>query len=360
MPLPSPVVRGDADLAPFLVTPDSAIREVLAAIDCNGEGVALVVDGDRRLIGIVTDGDIRRAILARFEFEQPIQALLDWKSGGGGSPQPLTAPAHTAAEDQLRLMMVRLVRHLPLVDGDGRVCGLSLIDRLHLEAELDVRGVVMAGGFGKRLRPMTHANPKPMLKVGNKPMIEHVLGKLKDSGVRKISVTTHYLDDRIRDHLGNGSGLGLDVQYAHEDKPLGTAGGLAMLDGGGEPLLVVNGDILTAVDYRALLAFHREQGADLTVGVRQHRVTVPFGVVHADGPKVAGITEKQADLFVNAGIYLLEDRVRSYIPRGERFDMTDLIDVLIANRRSVCCFPIYESWVDIGDVETYARAQSSA
>jgi len=335
------------------------MAEALRLIDANGEGVVVVIDDDRRLVGIVTDGDIRRAILAGADFAEPVARFLERKSDTAWD-HPLTAELGTAHDQLLSLMSVRLIRHLPLVDDDGRLAGLALKSELEAERELPVSAVVMAGGFGARLRPMTDAAPKPMLKIGDKPVIEHVVGQLRDSGVRDVCITTHYRADQIRDHLGDGTGHGVDVRYTFEEKPLGTAGALAMLAGTQRPLLVVNGDVLTGVDYRAMLSFHREQEAELTVGVHRYAVPVPFGVVEAEGPRVRGIVEKEASIFINAGIYLLEPTVLDHIPSGERIDMTEVITKLVVADAVVVSFPIHEDWIDIGTVEDFARAGAGA
>lgn len=349
----------DADFDRFAVALQTPMAEVLRLMDSNGEGVALVVDAERRLAGIVTDGDIRRALLAGADFAEPVARFLERKSDTAWD-HPLTARLGMAPDQLLSLMNVRLIRHLPLVDSDGRLVGLALKSELEADRELPVSAVVMAGGYGARLRPMTDAAPKPMLRVGDKPLIEHVVGQLRDSGIREVCVTTHYRADQIRRHLGDGSGHGVEVRYTFEETPLGTAGALAMLAGTRRPLLVVNGDVLTKVDYRAMLSFHREQGAELTVGVRRHAVPVPFGVVEAEGTRVTGIVEKKASVLINAGIYLLEPAVLDHIPQGVRTDMTEVIARLVAGGAVVASFPIHEDWIDVGTVEDFARAGVAA
>lgn len=353
---PTPRRFDDADFVRFTVSPAASMHDVLTLIDGNGEGVALVVEPDRRLVGIVTDGDVRRAILAGADFAEPVSRFLERKADTAFD-RALTAPADARSDDLLRLMTVRLVRHLPLIDDDGRLVGLALKSELGRERDLPLRAVVMAGGYGVRLKPFTDATPKPMLRVGDKPVIEHILGQLRGAGVRKVCVTTHYRAEKITEHVGDGAALGLEVQYTFEEKPLGTAGALSMLAGTPEPLLVVNGDVLTGVDYRALLSFHRENGSDLTVAVRRYEIVVPFGVVEAEGSRVRRLTEKPTvAFFINAGIYLLEPAVLGFIRSGERLDMTDLIDRVIAGGGIVISFPVHEDWLDIGDVDAYVAA----
>ncbi|MDX9861809.1 MAG: sugar phosphate nucleotidyltransferase, partial [Rhodospirillales bacterium] len=323
-----PIQPLDAVLARFSVRPDAPMRDALAFIERNGEGVVLVLDDDRRLVGIVTDGDIRRAILDNRDVTTtPVGDFLGHKPGRVWK-KPLTAPVDLAEADLVRLMTVRLVRHMPLVDGDGRVVGLALLEHLSKPVDAPLHAVVMAGGFGSRMRPLTEDTPKPLLEVGHKPVIDHIVDQLRQAGVRNVSVTTHFHAEKIRRHLGDGSEFGIDVRYAHEETPLGTAGALAALRGGKEPLLVINGDILTAVDFRAMHHFHREQHSDITVGVRRYEVKVPFGVLEVEDTAVRQLVEKPSySLFINAGIYLLEPAMLDLIPTDRRFDMTDLIQL---------------------------------
>jgi NDP-sugar pyrophosphorylase family protein len=216
----------------------------------------------------------------------------------------------------------------------------------------------MAGGFGTRLRPLTEDTPKPMLLVGDRPMLERTIEQLKKAGIHRVDLTTHYKPEAISKHFGNGDEFGVTIRYVHEDQPLGTAGALGLLGDSQEPLLVINGDILTHVDFRAMLKHHREHKASLTVGVCRYDLQVPYGVIECHGPDILGISEKpKMPFLVNAGIYLLEPKVRKYIPAGKRFDMTDLIQSLIHADRKVVSFPIVEYWLDVGRPGDYARAQ---
>ena len=348
-------------LSGFGVEAETPMQDVLARIDKNGEGIALVIDGERRLLGIVTDGDIRRAILtdADFDFGLAAGRFLESKVKRG-SQSPLTASADTRQADLLRLMDEHLVRHLPLVDGENRIAGLALMSEIGREQDRApaVRAVVMAGGLGKRLHPLTNAMPKPLLSIGKKPVIERTVEQLRDSGIHNICITTHYQAEKIMDHFGDGSGFGVHVQYAHEREPLGTAGALSMFSASVEPLLVINGDILTEVDFRAMLNFHREQASDITIGVRKYEIPVPFGVIEAKGTRVKRLVEKPTlSHFINAGIYLIEPTVLEHIPADRKLDMTDLIERLLGGDTVVTSFPIHEYWLDIGQLRDYTQAQ---
>jgi len=216
----------------------------------------------------------------------------------------------------------------------------------------------MAGGYGRRLLPLTESTPKPMLPIGDQPLMELMIGQLRDAGIRRVNVTTHFEPEKIRDHFGDGARFGVDMNYVSEERPLGTAGALRLIEPGGEPMLIINGDILTKVDIRAMLDFHNDHKADLTVGVREYDFQVPYGVVETAETRVVRVNEKPVyRFFVNAGIYLLQPALEEFIPSSERFDMTDLIEQLVAAGRTVVSFPIMEYWLDIGRLADYERAQ---
>jgi dTDP-glucose pyrophosphorylase len=341
----------------FLVTLDRSIAEVIRLIDGNSAGIALVVDPDRRLIGTVTDGDVRRAMLRHESLESPVSALLQ-RRADSPYPAPVTAPVGTEAAELLALMKRHELRHIPLIDAERHVVDLALRDQLALDESIVARAVVMAGGRGTRLAPLTQETPKPMLPVGDRPLMERLVGSLRDAGIVKMHVTTHFRPDKIREHFGDGGALGIDLSYVTEDEPLGTAGSLRLVTPGPEPLVVVNGDILTNVNFRALIRYHQESGAVLTIGLRSYEVSVPYGVVESEGPRVVRVVEKPVyRYFVNAGIYVVEPAAIRHIPEGCRFDMTDLIDRLLASGEPVVSFPLREYWLDIGRPEDYERAQ---
>ena len=344
------------ELERFLVAPDSSVREVIACIEGNLKGIALVVDKGRRLIGTVTDGDIRRTILAGTSLDVPVSELLARKADSP-YPEPVTARIGAECAALLQLMQERVIRQVPLLDDDGRVAGLVTMDELLPDQALPLQAVIMAGGFGTHLRPLTEELPKPMLPVGDRPLMELIIEQLRQAGIRRVNVATHYLSEKIIEHFGDGHNFGVELSYVTEDRPLGTAGALGLMETPQEPLLVINGDILTRVDFRAMLAYHQEHGADLTVAVRKYDLNVPYGVIESDGVFVRGLAEKPSlSLFVNAGIYLLEPSVHHYIPHDQRFDMTDLIQRLLDEGRPVVSFPILEYWLDIGHHADYAQA----
>lgn len=346
----------------LFVQKTSSIRDAMSQIDRSALGIVFVVDHERALENTVTDGDIRRAILAGLGLDATIADLLQtgWKAKGR---LPVTASSESTREEQLAIMAKMSVRHLPLIDGHGKVAGVAVFkagDTAEKKVEdLPVEAVIMAGGFGTRLRPFTDHMPKPMLPIAGRPLMERTIERLHESGINRINITTHYLPEKITEHFGTGKRFGVELNYVSEDQPLGTAGSLGLVAETDEPLLVMNGDILTRVDYKELFDFHKSNNADLTVGVRQYEFKVPYGVIEASDGIVKMLKEKPSyNFLVNAGIYLLEPSVKKLIPPDVRFDMTDLIDQLMQNGGVVASFPIVEYWVDIGQHDDLKRAEN--
>lgn len=320
-------------------------------------GIVLVVDEERRLIGTITDGDLRRAMLARISLESPLGTLLERKIGSAYA-QPIAVPAGKAQSEYLQVLQQHNILHVPALDESNHVVGLISRDEFLPSPILPLQAVIMAGGRGSRLFPLTEHVPKPMLPVGEQPLLEIIIKQLRDSGVKRVNVTTHHCGEKIEQHFGDGRELGVDLNYVAEDRPLGTAGSLGLMEAPQETTLVINGDILTRVNFQAMHAFHRAQGADLTVAVRQYDVQVPFGVIECEGAAVRRLREKPVlSFFVNAGIYLLEPVVYQHLVTGQRMDMTDLIQLLLDRGRPVASFPIREGWLDIGQPADYEQAQ---
>ena len=349
------MMRTDLDV--LCVQAGSAIRDAIVQMNRNHLGIVLVVEGDRRLLGTITDGDIRRAILASVDLRQVVTVLLERKQGTPFA-QPITAPLGADRSTYLNLLQQYSALHLPILDQGGRVAGLVSLTDLLPEHVLPLRAVVMAGGAGKRLYPLTEDTPKPMLQVGDKPLLEIIIKQLRQAGITEVKMSLHHQPEKITSYFGNGKEFGVELSYVTEDQPLGTVGSLSLLEPPKETTLVMNGDVLTQVDFRAMLIYHREHHADLTMAVRPREFNVPYGIIECDGPLVKVLQEKPVlHFFVNAGIYLLEPSVYRYIPNGQRCDMTELIQSLLNDGRPVASFPIQEYWADIGDHACYAQAQ---
>jgi NDP-sugar pyrophosphorylase family protein len=234
---------------------------------------------------------------------------------------------------------------------------LVLLNDLVIIDELPLDAVIMAGGFGTRLCPLTDDLPKPMLLVGGKPLMERVIAQLRQAGIRRVNLTTHYKSEKIIEHFGNGGAFGVELNYVNEEYPLGTGGALGLMPMPSQPLLVINGDILTQVNFRAMFEFHQEQKAE---AVRRYEMQVPYGVIECAGARVQRLQEKpQIGFLVNAGIYLLEPSVYQFVPQNTSFNMTDLIQWLLDAGRTVISFPVHEYWLDIGQHADYTQAQGN-
>ena len=344
------------EVEPLLLHPGSSTRDAVETIDRNRLGIALLVDDARRLVATITDGDIRRAMLAGIDLDSPVETLVD-RQKEEPYPRPLTAPAGSTASDLLALMTLYTLRHIPIVDEERRVIDLALLHDLVEDTQLPVRAVVMAGGFGTRLGELTEHTPKPMLPVGDRPLLERIVDQLREAGIQRVNMTTHFKSDVISDHFGDGREFGVEINYVNEQTPLGTAGAISLLEASTEPLLVMNGDILTRVDLRAMVHYHQEHLADMTVAIWPYELRVPHGVIETADGWVTSITEKPViRSFVNAGIYLLNPHVAQLVPHGERFDMPQLIERLIEGGHKVASFPLREYWLDIGQADDYQRA----
>jgi dTDP-glucose pyrophosphorylase len=328
----------------------------MVCIDRNGKGIALVADKERRLLGTVTDGDIRRAILAETDLSSKVTELLKRKAQTPYA-RPITAPAGTSRPHLFRLMREHSIRHVPLLDEDGRIVDLVMLEELPPSEELAVTAVIMAGGYGRRLRPLTEDIPKPMLPVGGRPIMEWVVEGLKEAGIKRIFVTTHYKAQVIIRHFGDGEAFGVEIEYIHEKKPSGTLAPLRLLDSWKKPVLVINGDIMTRVDFRRMLNYHQKRKAVMTVAVRDYRIKVPYGIVEMEGERIKELVEKPSrHFFVNAGIYLLDVSLQRQVVEGKLTDMTDLISQLIEEGKAVAGFPVMEYLKDLCSfVHRYGR-----
>lgn len=335
-----------------LVTPDKSIRQAMEDMGRSRQQIILVVDAERRLLGSVTEGDFRRGILKGVTLDQPVSALM--------KADPVTTTPGSDVHDRIALMRRHSIRHIPVVDGAGRVVGLvrpeGIIEAEH--PERDNWTVLMAGGQGRRLRPLTESTPKPLLEVGGRPIMETVIGHLIDHGFRRFYVAVNYKAEKVKECLGDGSRFGAEIRYIEETTPLGTAGALGLIRERPEsPLLVVNADVLTKHNFSSFLSHHREMKGDATMCVRGYDVQIPFGVVRVNEFDVVDIVEKPIEQFmVNAGIYVIEPGVLDRIPKNVAIDMPDVLCGIVRDGGKVVAYPIQEYWVDIGRLEDFNRA----
>lgn len=345
----------------FCLLAEATVREAIQCIDRSGRiSLAMLVDKDGRLLSVLTDGDIRRGILRGVSLDAPVSELLPIKASMPNA-KAVTAAAGTEHSALLKIMQDKGVRQLPLVNEQDKVVDIVLLRDLLPQAAADFQAVVMAGGFGSRLRPYTDQIPKPMLPVAGRPLMERIIEQLRVAGIRRVSVSTHYKPEKIVEHFGDGTAFGVNISYLNEEIPLGTGGALGMMSPPDTPVLVVNGDILTGIDYRQMLEYHEDHKAVMTVAVNLHTFKVPYGVIECDESRIKCLREKpELRLFVNAGIYLLDPIAYRYIPSKQHFNMTDLIQRLIDDGKAVVSFPVREYWRDIGQPDDYHQAQADA
>lgn len=324
------------------VGPNSSIRETLRRIDESSLQIALVVDGDGRLLGTVTDGDVRRGVLHGISLEECALRVMN--------PSPTVASSADARPHRLILMQSRGIRHLPLLNDAGKLVGMEVLEDLLKPPRRDNLVLLMAGGLGTRLSPLTDRCPKPMLPVGNRPMLEIILQNFIQHGFYRFYISVHYKASAITEYFGDGARWGVSVDYIHEGKRLGTAGALALLpETPREAMLVTNGDVLSTLNLSQLLDFHLHARALATMCVRECEFQVPYGVIRLNGHEVVAIEEKPVQRhFVNAGIYALEPEAAQLVPRDCYFDMTNLFATLMEKEKPVAVFPVREYWMDVG------------
>ena len=336
----------------FLVSPNDSFLRVMACLERNANGIALVVDTDGRLIGTVTDGDLRRAILKGAGVDSPVAPHMGRRF--------TTVPSGTGRAEVLDLMRARSIEQVPIVDGNGRLIGLHVMREVIGSVERPNWAVIMAGGRGERLRPLTDTIPKPMICVAGRPILERIVLHLVSYGIREIYLSVNYLGDVIRNHFGDGSSFGCVIRYLVEDKPLHTGGALSLLpERPQQTMLVMNGDLITQVDIGAMLQFHDSGGYRITVGTDEYTHTVPFGCLDVEGGKVCGIEEKPVvSRRINAGIYALSPEILDRVPKNQSFPITSLIEQALALGDSVGAFRISGGWIDVGRHDELKQAQN--
>ena len=340
------------ELKDLTIAPEATVRAALEAIDRSKRQIALVVSADGRLVATVTDGDVRRGILRGVDLDGPVSQVMN--------PAPTTVTQGAPDAETRRLIRARKLHHVPVLDATGHLVDLAMVEDLFGVTPKDTRIVLMAGGLGKRLRPLTETMPKPMLPVGGKPLLEQIIGVFADQGFWRISISVNYRADMVRDHFGDGSAFGVEIDYIEEEKAMGTAGALSLLSVKPEaPFVVMNGDLLVALQFSELLAFHKEKGAIGTMVVRDFEYQVPYGVVRSDAGLMTGIEEKPVErFFVNGGIYVLSPEALDHLTPGEPLDMPDLLTRITGAGGKVGVYPLRDYWRDIGRIDDLEAARS--
>lgn len=338
-----------------ITKPNCTLRDALEIINTEALRVALVVDDDFVLKGVIADGDVRRALLRGIGLDDSVDLVMN--------RTPKTVDVMTSREEIIKLMNDSDFLFMPIVNQDNVLVGLeTLHSAIATSPKYDNPVFIMAGGFGTRLRPLTDGCPKPMLRIGDKPILETVIRSFIKAGFENFYISTHYMPEQIRSHFGDGSELGVNITYVHEDKPLGTGGALGLLPDSlpsDLPLIMMNGDVLTKVDFQRLLDFHVDNDADATMCVREYDYQIPYGVINGKGNKIISMVEKPIQrFFVNAGIYVVSPRVIESVPKNHHIDMPTLLEQHMHERDNILMFPIHEYWLDIGRMDDFNRAQA--
>jgi dTDP-glucose pyrophosphorylase len=329
---------------------NSTIRDALQIINNGAMQMAVVVDSEGTLLGTVTDGDIRRGLLNNLRLEDSVETILH--------TTPTVATLSDTKEDILQKALAKKLHQIPIVDEEYRVLGIQEINDLIKPSSKPNIVVLMVGGLGSRLRPLTEETPKPMLKVGNKPILQTIVEKFAEYGFNEIVMCVNYKSHIIQDYFGDGSAFGVNITYIFEEERMGTAGALSLLKTlPNDPFFVMNGDLLTNINFDHLCNYHLTQNAMATMCVREYDFQVPYGVVNMEGNTILSIQEKPVHkFFVSAGIYMLNPDVIRYIPKNQFYDMPSLFEALIQQDQKAVSFPIREYWLDIGQMEEYERA----
>ena len=336
-----------------VIKTSSTIKDTLEIIDSAALKIGLVVDEDDKLLGTVTDGDIRRGILRGYSLDECVDKIMN------RNPVVVKDSDQTKKNKILALMKEKGIYQVPLTDKAGKLVGLEVMDDFFAGKTQDSWVVLMAGGLGTRLMPITENCPKPMLEVGGRPILETILSSFIEYGFRKFYISINYKGEMIEDYFGDGSRFGVEISYIRENKRLGTAGALSLIDEMPvKPLILMNADVLTKINFQHLLDFHIEHEAVATMCVREYDFQVPYGVAMVEHHRLVSIEEKPVhSFFVNAGIYVLNPVVLKRVPRDAYCDMPTVLDGLLKDNHETAVFPIREYWLDLGQKDDYLRAQ---
>jgi dTDP-glucose pyrophosphorylase len=326
------------------------LHGAIVALDRVGLQILLMTDSEGHLLGTITDGDIRRALLRGSPLTTAARDVMHLT--------PMVVGPDLGRTAVLTLMQVNKIRQLPIISPEGRVVGLHLWDQVLAVPAHDNTVVLMAGGFGKRMMPYTETRPKPMLEVAGKPLLQHALERARADGFTRFLITLHYLPQVIQAHFGDGSAFDVEIDYVHEDTPLGTAGALSLIkDRPSVPMIVANGDILTDVRFSDMLEFHRQHGATATMAVREHEYHNPFGVVQTDGVNITAFEEKPVwRTKINAGLYVLNPEALDLLTPNSHCNLPTLFERIQAKASRTIVYPMHETWMDVGNPQDLLNA----
>ena len=327
---------------------DTIFETALRTINTGGLQLCLVVSKEGKLEGMVTDSDVRKALLKGISLDQTVKVIMN--------RSPIVVNEVINDNDVYQLMIINHIFHLPIVDNSGKLIGLHVAEQLQREIDRNEALVIMAGGRGKRLIPLTDNCPKPMLPIKGKPILQHLIERARNNGFREVFISVNYLSKVIIDHFGDGSKFDISIKYLHEKEPLGTAGALAMLPETIKKrnIIVTNGDVITDVAYSDIIEQSTKESADGLMSVKIHEWQSPYGVINSIGSQIESLAEKPKYQFqINAGIYVIGPRLIRLVRNNVYLDMTDLFKEGLSKGLNLRIFPLHESWIDIGRHSDY-------
>lgn len=331
------------------ISQNASIKEALSIIDKGAMKVAVVLSASNELIGVLSDGDIRRALLKGMSLDDSVSSIIN--------KTPVTASINDTKERILELANEKKLHQIPII-SNGKLVGIQDIREFLAPQSKPNKVILMVGGLGTRLRPLTNDIPKPMLDVGNKPILHTIVENFAKYGYKDIIMCVNYKSEMIKEYFGDGSSFGVKIEYILEEKRMGTAGALSLLkERPKDDFFVMNGDLLTNVNFEYLHEYHKDSNALASICIRKYEMQVPYGVVNVRANKVTSIEEKPTQsFFVSAGIYMFSPIVLDFIPKNTFYDMPTLFDDLLKHNFPIHPFPIREYWLDIGRMDEYRRA----
>ena len=334
-----------------ILKPNDKLKKAIEVLGKGGLRIVMIADTNNKLLGTITDGDVRRALINQNDLNITLDRVMFDK--------PSSVLVSETKEKILSIMKVKDIMQIPLVNHNKEIVGLEILQHLMQNKKIENPVFLMAGGFGKRLMPLTKNTPKPLLKIGNIPILEKTIIQLSESGFYNFIISTHYKSEMFKDYFGNGKNWKVNIEYIYENKPLGTAGSISLLKNIPKlPVLIMNSDLLTKINFESLINYHNDQMCAATVCVRDHEVKIPYGIVETKDGLIRKIEEKpKKKFFINAGIYVIEPELIKNIATNKHLNMTDFLQNQVDNDKKIGIFPIHEYWLDIGHRESFEQAK---
>jgi dTDP-glucose pyrophosphorylase len=340
-----------SELVKHIINHEASVRDALIKLDkLASDAILFVVDLDKILLGSLTDGDLRRGFIKGLDFKTNLSEFIQ--------PKPSYVIEGEESIEKLEIYKAKNFKIVPVLNLSNQI--VDIINFKHTSTVLPVDAILMAGGKGMRLRPLTEKTPKPLLKVGDKPIIEYNIDRLGKVGVKNIYISVNYLGEQLEEYFGNGEEKNLNIKYVWEDKPLGTIGSILLVDSfQNDDIIVMNSDLLTNIDFADFYKLFKNLNADMAVAATPYQVDIPYAVLEVNGTNIVkSLKEKpKYTYYSNAGIYIMKKKILGMIPHGEYFDITDLMDKVLQMNLKLVTFPINGYWLDIGKHEDFEKAQ---